>query len=411
MTRGGGVPPGLRLAWRNLTRKRRRTLLVLLLVAYASAVIEGYWGIVDGYGESVVEAHARYLLAPVEVARASWFEDPDPRHALGEAQAAELRERLAHVRGVRGVSVRLELTVLATSAAGSLPLTARGVEPGAEAGTSALPGAVTAGAWLEAPGQAVLGVALARALDVRVGERLVVAGLSSEEGGALGLRVVGLLDSGIAAVDAGALVLTLEDAGRLAAGGPTSLALGTRRGREGEVARRVSALLPTGVAARSAAERLGAVGSDIRAARLSVLPVGALLSVFAATGLAGTLLVTLGERRRELAVMAALGCAPPALARAVAWEVALQTALGWAAGTALGYAALALLAHVDVLGPLFRASAGVWPSAGLASSLYATVRPVYAAFALLAAGAGALVGAGAGAAWVRRQATVEALRA
>jgi len=70
------------MAWRNVLRQRRRTALLSLVVVYVTVAVLFLFGFLDGYGESLVEAYARYVEAPVVVAKAAWWEDPDPEHGL-----------------------------------------------------------------------------------------------------------------------------------------------------------------------------------------------------------------------------------------------------------------------------------------------------------------------------------------
>jgi hypothetical protein len=44
----------LRLAWRNVWRQRRRTILLSLVVVYVTVAVLFMLGFLDGYGESLV---------------------------------------------------------------------------------------------------------------------------------------------------------------------------------------------------------------------------------------------------------------------------------------------------------------------------------------------------------------------
>jgi len=77
----------LRLAWRNVLRQRRRTALLSLVVVYVTVAVLFLFGFLDGYGESLVEAYAEYVEAPVVVAREVWWQDPDPENGFRELPA------------------------------------------------------------------------------------------------------------------------------------------------------------------------------------------------------------------------------------------------------------------------------------------------------------------------------------
>ncbi|MFS8572224.1 MAG: ABC transporter permease, partial [Clostridia bacterium] len=142
--------PLVRLAWRNLWRHRQRTVLLLVVVAYVTFLTVAYWSFVDGYTESVVESFARYIVAPVRVARDAWFEDPDPENHLADL---ELIETLAAVPGVRAASPRLHFPGLLQSAYVTQGAEIAGVDPEGERQLSRIPGKVAEGRWVAGRGE------------------------------------------------------------------------------------------------------------------------------------------------------------------------------------------------------------------------------------------------------------------
>ena len=78
----------LRLAWRNVWRHRRRTILLVVVVAYAVFATVFYWGMIDGFAESVLTAQARFVGAPVLVMTPAYtlsitsLLGPDPRRDI-----------------------------------------------------------------------------------------------------------------------------------------------------------------------------------------------------------------------------------------------------------------------------------------------------------------------------------------
>ena len=74
--------PLFKLAWRNIWRQKRRTILLLIVVAYATLTTVFLWGMVDGTNESVLANQARFLQAPVLISTEAYRSDPDPENAL-----------------------------------------------------------------------------------------------------------------------------------------------------------------------------------------------------------------------------------------------------------------------------------------------------------------------------------------
>lgn len=372
----------LKLAWRNVLRQRRRTALLSLVVVYVTVAVLFLFGFLDGYGESLVEAYAQYVEAPVVVAKKAWWEDPDPEHGL------EVFPHLTHP-WVRAESPRFSLYALLRSPYRLEGGVFLGVDPEGEKGISQVPYKVAEGRWLQGPGEVVLGYRLAERLDVRVGERLVV-----ETGkGTLGLRVVGLVRAGVGNVDFAGVYGHLEDARQLAGRKvqATHLAVGVPRGREEAAAEALNRILPQGLLAKGVWDLMGPIRADYEGSRLFYVPLMGLFMVLAAIAVVSTTYVSVRERLREFAVAACLGLTPARLAGQVALEAALTSGVGLVAGLLLGYTLLWYTSTHDVFGPLMRLSVELLPEAGLSEHLYTSLRPVYALYASALVGVSALL--------------------
>jgi len=371
----------MRLAWRNVWRHRQRTLLLAVVVAYAAVATIFYWSLADGYKLSVLEAHARYVLAPVTVATVDWFADPDPENGLTDLAGATAALKEA---GVDKQAVRLQFAGLLTSPYVSEGAFLLGVEPNAEPTVSRVPGKVSEGRWLTGPGEIVLGYRLAERLDVRLGERLVVSTAALAGPQSLGLQVVGLVHAGVSSVDASGVYLHLADARQLTGlSGATHLALDAPLGREDAVARRVEQKLPAGLTAHPVWDLVGPIKTDVEAAKKLSLPIGLLLALFAALAVTSTLIVSVLERTREFGVVLALGMNNPQLGWLIVLEGALATGVGWLLGLILGYALIYYTSTHNILGPFFQVSGEVWSEAGLTEEFYTHLSPVYAAYSLI----------------------------
>lgn len=369
------VAPLLRLAWRNIWRHRQRTILLLVVVAYATFFTIFYWSLMDGYVESVIESYARYIVAPVRVASEAWYADPDPENGLADL---DLVAAVTAVPGVRGAWPRLHFPGLLQSAYVSQGAEITGVDPAGELSLSRIPAKLTEGQWISGPGQVVLGQEVAERIDARVGEQIVVSAASLAGPRAMGLRVVGIARTGILAVDQTAVLIHLDDARELT-GLPTAtvLELDVARGSEDAVAARVQALLPPGFSARGVWDLVGPIKTDLQGNQAFAHILAALVYLFAALAVTSTIFVSVMERSRELGVIGALGVAPRRIGGLVVLEALLSCTVGWLVGLALGYGAAWLLASYNILGPLFAAISASVPTAGLSEEVYGAVRGVY----------------------------------
>ncbi|MDR7505944.1 MAG: FtsX-like permease family protein [Armatimonadota bacterium] len=381
----------VRLAWRNVWRHRRRTILLMLVVAYAVFATILYWGVIDGYEESVLTAQARFVGAPVLIMTRAYRDDPDPEHALPDLTLASA---LGEFSRVHAVALRLEFPALIRSAYRAESVLVRGVEPRREDKVSAVPAHIVEGRMLQGPGELVLGRALAERLDVRVGERVVVDTAGPAGPQAAGLVLLGTVETGLPQVDERLVLVDLADARRLTGvDTATAIALDVPRGEEEVVAAELRRFLPPAVAAYGPAEMLGAIRQDLESNRVGAIPIAFLFAVVAAAAVTSTATVSVIERTREFGMMAALGLAPARLAWVVILESAITTLLGWMAGLAIGYGAVGLLARVNLLGAAFSGLVGAWASLPLTREMYTAVRPVYALYGSMTVFVGAVLAA------------------
>lgn len=370
-----------RLAWRNLWRHRRRTLLLVVVVAYATITTILFWGVQDGFTQSVQLGNARFLSAPALITTPQYFEDPDPEQGL---PSLDFLARIQTQPGVNAAAPRLEFPTLIRSAYTADAAKARGVDPALEARVSNIPTAIAAGRMLEKPGEVVLGQQLAERLDVRLGERVVLDTSALAGPQALGLRVVGLVKSGIAPVDRGTVLVHLQDA-RLLTGlqTATGVALDVTRGQEARIAEALQPVLPQNIRAYDLTQLLGGLSSAIGTKQSSTFFIGMIFSLFAALAVTSTVLVSVLERTREFGMMGAIGMNPPRLAAMVTLETVLATSIGWGVGLVLSYALNFWMATQNVLGPIFASYGAAWEILGTGGEIYTAQSPLYALYAAL----------------------------
>lgn len=369
----------VRLAWRNVWRQRRRTVLLVVVVAYATLSTVFFWGLTEGQNRSILDNQARYIAAPALVTTPAYQNDPDPENAL---PTLDFIDDVRQVDGVREAAPRLEFFGLLRSPYTSRSAQIRGIEPGLEPSVSRIPDSIGAGRMIEDRGEIVLGYTVAAEIDVRIGERLVldVSALSGPQ--AAGLRVVGFIDAGIPAVDQNMVFVHIGDARALTGvTTATGVALDVPRGREAQVVAAVQPLLPADVRAYGLLELLGNLRELIESGRVQMIPIGLLFAVFAALAVTSTVFVSVIERSREFGMMAAIGMAPPRLARMVVVEALTSTVVGWLVGLVIGYSITWVLGTWNILGPLFASINDSFAEFGLGDELYTTSEPIYALYA------------------------------
>ena len=235
----------LGLAWRNVWRNRRRSLITMSAVVFSVLIIALTRSLQYGSYDAMESQAVRLYTGEIQIQRARFKEEQTFAYSLdGETV---WREALADAPYVTSVSRRLTGFGLASSETSSAGALIVGIEPGLEGTVTDFSDRVDEGSGLEAgiAGEVVLGRVLARNLAVSIGDSVVVLtqGWQNQMGAEI-YAVRGLLKTGSLEMDRSVMVLTLEDAQMLFSMEDrfTEVVVGTRDFRQAaEYARRLEA--------------------------------------------------------------------------------------------------------------------------------------------------------------------------
>lgn len=341
----------LRMAWRGLWRHPRRTLLMIGMVGFASLVIILLWGTMDGFMASMTDSQVSIDQGSLKVRAAGYAKDPAPDHGLtpeGLTQAEAALEKA----GIERYAPRLSVYGMVKSAYGATGVEIRGIDLSREPSVTTLPKLVAKGRGLERPGEVLLSATLAERLDVRVGERVVLLAQGEKAPVSLAFTAAGFFASGIPNLDKSAVLVSIEDARRLAAwDGATEIAVALPRSQDADqVAAKLEAALGAGFEARSFLALNPILEQMLKIAKVEMVPMMLILALLAGFGVANTVLFSVLERTREFGVMVAVGMAPRRLARMVETESLLASAIGFLVGGAVGYLLLLVMSRGITLG-------------------------------------------------------------
>lgn len=329
----------LAVAWRNLWRHRRRTLITAGAMGLGVAMCMASIALQDGMYAQMMDVMVTDKLGHVQLHHT----DYPAKRRVHDTLPAELVDPVRALDGVETVAPRMFAFALAGGEEKSAGAQLSGVDPRREARLAGLDDKVVDGVWLaeDAAMQAVLGVDLADDLALSVGDELVLVGQDAYGGLANDLfTVVGTLRSGQTAMDRGGVWLHVAD-------------LQTFQAMDG----RLHEVLVVGEdiedadALRAAVAGLGAAdGLSVRtwseadpvAAQMmgmqdagAVIMLGIVLSV-AALGVLNTMLMSVFERMREFGVLRALGLAPRQLVVLVVLESMLLATVATGMGLLMG---------------------------------------------------------------------------
>jgi lipoprotein-releasing system permease protein len=235
----------------------------------------------------------------------------------------------------------------------------RGVDPALEPAVSDIARRTAGGdinALVDGQFNVILGIDLARALRVTVGDRVTLIspqGTVTPAGVVPRLRqftVVGTFSSGHFEFDSSLAMIHIGDAQRLyRADGPTGIRLRLKDAeRAPQVATELAAALPAGLLVRDWSRQNPTYFAAVRAEKRMMFIILTLIVAVAAFNLVSTLVMTVTEKQADIAILRTLGASP----RSVMAVFIVQGALIGVFGTLIGAGGGLLLAtNLDVIVP------------------------------------------------------------
>ncbi len=190
------------LAWRNLWRHRRRTLITLSSIAIGFGLAVLSIGIGDGSHNSMVRNAIKLGEGHITVQPRGYLEAPANHVYIADGKT--LAQRLAEL-GVAGkVQPRISLQVLASTANNSVGAALEGMRSEHDPRVAMLQPMLVEGNWLEAGDHrgVLIGDGMARKLKAKIGSKIVLmAGKRGGDSQAQLGRVRGIFDSQVNELD------------------------------------------------------------------------------------------------------------------------------------------------------------------------------------------------------------------
>lgn len=329
------------VAWRNLWRHSRRTLITAAAMGVGVAMCMASIALQDGMYAQMFDVMVTDSLGHVQLHHPDYPGRRRLHDALDDTDA--LRDAIAGVDGAELSAPRLFAFALAGGEETSAGAQLVGVQPGDESALTGIDSKIEAGAWLgpEPDLEIVLGVDLAEELKVGVGDELVLVGQDAFGGMANDLcTIVGIARTGQTALDRGGAWMHIGDLQTfLAMEGKVHEVLVV--GDDVEAAQALHAGITALPQAEGALVRTWSEANPATAQMMGMQDVGAfillgiVLSV-AALGVLNTMLMSVFERIREFGVLRALGLGPGRLMSLVVLESLLLAGVASLMGLIMG---------------------------------------------------------------------------
>ena len=330
----------IKLAWRNLWRNRRRTLIAISSIIFSVLLASWMRSMQEGSYDSMIENVVKFYSGYLQVQDTAYWEERTLENSM--EFSPELIHQIENLKDVTLVSHRLESFALAANHQHSKPGMVLGIEPEAENRITAISKKIKAGEFIQ-PGDksVVLGKGLADFLNLTVGDTLVMIGQGYHGISANGLfPVKGIMEHPNQEFDKRLVLLDIETAREFYSAYGLSTSLVVMTGDHYQVDHlkaEIGGLLSPEKTVLTWVEMQPEIEQLIQSDRASGIIMLGILYLVIAFGMFSVIMMMVKERRREFGVIHAVGMKKRKMAIVVLLETLFIGIIGCTIGLAVSY--------------------------------------------------------------------------
>ena len=344
----------IKLAWRNIFRNKRRTLIAATAIGIGLAALIFIDALMIGMTENMVRTATASFLGDAQIHREGFR---DAQEVSLTIQALdEVTEGLAQEGIVEHFTQRTLAPGMITSPASVSAIILVGVHPSTEKFLSKIDDALTEGAYFEADNSRdiVIGAKLAEILEIRLRDRVVVTVAQAESGDLSQemFRVSGIYHFAGEEMNSGMAFVRIEKAQEMLGIGNAAHEIAIKFT---SIAYSQDPTLPFweaysehGNEALSWTELMSQLTVILEMTKYSKYIMAVILFGVVVFGIINTLFMSLYERMFEFGVLRAVGTRPFGMARVILFEAGALAIVSIALGAVIGFLVTALLTHTGI---------------------------------------------------------------
>jgi len=326
-----------KMAWRNIWRNPRRSLLTILAIVFATMLLVFMLSFQFGSYDTMINTAVKIHTGHVQVQAEGYRDKMDTRLVVPDPGA--VGDVIKDISEIEAYTSRANAFSLVSSSDRTYGVLLTGIDPEREAKVSTLKKLVRRGEYLtrEDTDMALVGELLARNLKVDIGDELVVLGQGRDGSVAASvLKVKGIFNSGEDKFDRNSVQMPLryfQDVFSMRGAVHEVVALGSSL----EDVKKIKKELGTGVRGIDSdgnlvvldwMELMPGIVQSIKLDLASGLIMYVILIVVVAFSILNTFLMAIFERTREFGVLMAIGMTPGRLMRSLFLESVTITLIG-----------------------------------------------------------------------------------
>jgi ABC-type lipoprotein release transport system permease subunit len=333
------------MAWRNIWRNPRRTLLTVSAISFASVLLVFMLSFQFGSYETMINASVKISTGHLQVQAEKYQEKKSIQWVIPQPQA--VAKMVDQIPQVAAYTFRAQAFALVSSEDRTYGVVVTGIDPQKEASVSRLKKLVRDGTFLAAGDnhQAVVGKLLAKNLRVTIGDELTLLGQGRD--GSIAATVVqlkGIFSSGIDEFDRAAMLIpldTFQDTFSMERAVHEVVVIGRSLSDVPAIKAKLAVALNELEGAKKFKtldwqELMPGLRQAIEMDLISGLIFYGLLIIVVAFSILNTFLMAIFERTKEFGVMMAIGTTPRRLTKILLIESMTITLIGILAGICIG---------------------------------------------------------------------------
>ena len=343
----------LKMAWRNVWRNWRRTLIALVAIALGLVFLIFMDGLIGGSRQAIYGNAVRLQGGNLQVHAPGYREKAKRLPLLPLADASAVVQATSAQPQVVAASRRINTAGFASSREATVPVLISGIEPEQEASVGLLAENIVQGRYLAADDQDLIlvGRAMADRLKVVVGDRITLVGRAThEQMRRRTMTVVGIYDLGLSEVEKRMVYVSLAEAQTLfdLRDQATEVVVALESiGQEETVVAALRAALP-GYEVSSWEELNPELKQSMDVDQQFMNIFGLVALLIAGIGVLNLLLMAVFERTREIGLLAAMGLKRREIVALFLLEGTLIGLLGALIGCALGGLLVGVVGQVGI---------------------------------------------------------------
>jgi ABC-type lipoprotein release transport system permease subunit len=343
----------LRMAWRNIWRHRRRTLIVVLAIGLTMAMMMMYDGLINGFQDAIYANAIKVLGGNIQVHAIGYSDKTEQYPLLPLSNDQAVLKTVQTQPQVVAASLRINTGGMITNRKGAFAVGITGIEPENELPISLVGHHVIAGRYLTQTDQDAIfiGKGLADAMEVNVGDRITLVGRATHnQMRSRSVTIIGIYDLGMPSIEKQTVYMSLAESQDLygLSGEATEVVVTLRHlGQEPAVINALKPLL-TDYEIASWQTNYPELQYTIETKTKVMDIFSVIILIIVGIGILNLLLMAVYERTREIGLLGALGLKPGQISILFILEGLMLGIVGAAFGVGLGVLINFLLGRVGM---------------------------------------------------------------